>query len=145
MQFPTESAGWIALKSISGVAANDIWAVGSFNFFNITGGQASSARSYHWDGSRWISVPVGLGGYSYLASVAARATDDVWAAGEGTVGSSLNESYVTLHWNGSGWSNVANPNQGVLNAVSASSSSDAWAVGEGFVSPGTYTIRFTAP
>ena len=98
VQFPTESGGWIALKSISGVAANDIWAVGSYNFFNITGGQASSARSYHWDGSRWSSVTVGLGGYSYLASVAAGATDDVWAAGEGTVGSSLNESYVTLHW-----------------------------------------------
>ncbi len=104
-----------------------------------------SARSYHWDGSRWTAVTVGLGGYSFLGSVAAIATDDVWAAGEGMVFPQPNEFQVTYHWDGTKWSNVSNPEQGVLNSISASSSSDAWAVGDGFVSPGTYALHFSVP
>lgn len=143
VSFPTEAGGWIGLKSVSGVAANDLWAVGSYNFFDINGNPSSSARSYRWDGSRWKAVTVGLGGYSYLASVTANATNDVWAVGQGLIG--LNVSYVTFHWDGRRWSNVPNPNQGVLYGVSASSTSDVWAVGVGFVTLGTHTIHYTVP
>jgi hypothetical protein len=55
------------------------------------------------------------------------------------------EFQVTFHWDGTKWSNVPNPEQGVLYGVSASSSTDVWAVGGGFVTPGTYTIHFIAP
>jgi hypothetical protein len=142
--FPTESGGWIVLKNVFGVAGNDVWAVGSYQFSDING-LSLRARSYHWNGSVWSPVTVGLSGYSYLDSITAKATDDVWAVGEGIVFPSLNELQVTFHWNGSVWSNVSNPNQGVLYGVSASSSSDVWAVGAGFVSPGTYTIRYGFP
>jgi hypothetical protein len=142
--FPTESGGWIVLKNVFGVAGNDVWAVGSYQFSDING-LSLSARSYHWNGSVWSPVTVGLSGYSYLGSITAKATDDVWAVGEGIVFPFLNELQVTFHWNGSVWSNVSNPNQGVLYGVSASSSSDVWAVGAGFVSPGTYTIRYGVP
>jgi hypothetical protein len=144
--FPTESGGWIVLKSASGVATNDIWAVGNYEFFGLNGNLSLSARSYHWDGTRWTAVTVGLGGYSFLASVAAIASDDVWAVGEGTVFPLPNEFQVTFHWNGTQWSNVANPEQGVLNSIAASSTSDAWAVGYGFGSPtGTYTLHYSVP
>jgi len=88
-------------------------------------------------------VTVGLGGYSFLASIAAIASDDVWAVGEGTVFPLPNEFQVTFHWNGTQWSNVANPEQGVLNGIAASSTSDAWAVGDGFATPGTYTLHYS--
>jgi hypothetical protein len=143
--FPTESGGWIALKSVSGVATNDVWAVGSYDFSGINGNLSLSARSYHWDGLQWKGVTVGLGGYSYLDSVTATATDDIWAVGEGIVFPKQNELQVAYHWDGSRWSNVPNPDKGVLYGVSASSSSDVWAVGAGFVTPGTYTIHYGVP
>jgi hypothetical protein len=143
--FPTESGGWIVLKSVSSVAANDAWAVGSYDFFGINGNLSLSARSYHWDGLHWKPVRVGLAFYSYLSSVTATATDDVWAVGEGVVLPKPNELQVTFHWDGSKWSNVPNPDKGVLYGVSASSSSDVWAVGAGFVTPGTYTIHYRVP
>ena len=143
--FPTETGGWTVLKGISGVATTDLWAVGSYNFFDFNGNPSSSARSYRWDGSRWNAVPVGLGGYSYLTSVTATATNDVWAVGAGLIGIDPTYRYVTFHWDGRRWSNVPNPNQGVLYGVSASSSSDVWAAGLGFVTPGTHTIRYTEP
>jgi len=143
--FPTESGGSIVLKSVSGVATNDVWAVGSYQFIGINGKLSLSARSYHWDGLRWTAVTVGLGGYSFLGSLAAIAKDDVWAVGEGMVFPQPNELQVTYHWDGTKWSNVTNPEQGVLNSISASSSSDAWAVGDGFATPGTYALHFSGP
>jgi hypothetical protein len=143
--FPTESGGWIALKSVSGVATNDVWAVGDYQFFDINGGLSLSARSYHWDGTRWTAVIVGLSGYSFLGSVSAVASKDVWAVGEGIVFPKPNEFQVTFHWDGIEWSDVTNPEQGVLNGVSASSSTDVWAVGYGFDALGTYTIHNVAP
>jgi hypothetical protein len=145
VSFPTEAGGSIVLKSVSGGASNDVWAVGNYEFFGLNGNLSLSARSYHWDGSRWNAVTVGLSGYSFLGSVAAIATDDVWAVGEGMVFPQLNEFDVTFHWDGTKWSNVLNPEQGVLNSISASSSSDVWAVGYGFVTPGTYALHFTVP
>ena len=142
--FPTESGGWIVLKSVFSVATSDVWAVGSYQFSDING-LSLRARSYHWDGSQWKAVTVGLGGYSYLDCVTATAADDVWAVGEGIVFPKLNELQVTYHWDGSKWSNVPNPDKGVLYGVSASSSSDAWAVGTGFVTPGTYTLHYVVP
>jgi hypothetical protein len=53
--FPTEAGGWIVLKSVSGVAGNDVWAVGSYQFSDING-LSLRARSYHWNGSRWAPV-----------------------------------------------------------------------------------------
>ncbi|HEX2712207.1 MAG TPA: hypothetical protein VHM88_08295, partial [Candidatus Acidoferrales bacterium] len=58
--FPTEPGGWILLASVSGVATNDVWAVGSYRFYNINGQVESRARSFHWDGSSWNGVTVGL-------------------------------------------------------------------------------------
>jgi hypothetical protein len=143
--FPTESGGWIVLQSASGVATNDVWAVGDYQFFGLNGDLSLSARSYHWDGSQWKGATVGLGGYSYLDSVTAKASDDVWAVGQGIVFPKQNELQVTYHWDGSRWSNVPNPDKGVLYGVSASPSSDVWAVGAGFVTPGTYTIHYGVP
>jgi hypothetical protein len=148
--FPTQPGGFVLLRSVSGVGHDDVWAGGVYEHYDINGNLTQSARSYRWDGARWNAVTVPLGGYSYLNSVRANATDDVWAVGAG-IANVLTQtySYVTFHWNGSKWSNVPNPNHGILNGVSASSSSDVWAVGSGFntggFSTGTYTIHYVVP
>ena len=142
---PAQSGGGILLKSVSGAATKDVWAAGMYHYYDIFGNLQNSARAFHWNGLRWQAVTVGLGGYSYLNSIAVRQTNDVWAVGAGFVGTSQQYTYATLHWDGSHWSNVTNPNEGVLDAVSAFSSSDVWAVGRGFVTPGTHTIRYSAP
>src|SRR5688572_1491427 len=49
---PNNSSNSHTLKSIAGVAANDIWAVGSY--FPTTGG--SQTLIQRWDGSQWNSV-----------------------------------------------------------------------------------------
>ena len=72
--FPQPDAAVINLKSLSGTATDDLWAVGSDDTPGVV---AKSARSYHWDGSSWSKVRVGLTGYSYLSAVVAIAPDDV--------------------------------------------------------------------
>lgn len=148
--FPTDRLGIVLLRAASGVAANDVWAVGNVSYYGAWGELELSARSYHWNGSSWKPISFPLGGYSYVNGVLARATNDVWAVGAGSGACGFNYCYATVHWDGKAWSDVFNPNQGVLSGVTASSSSDAWGVGSGFNSrtgypTGTYTLHYTVP
>ncbi|HEV2450537.1 MAG TPA: hypothetical protein VGS62_01250, partial [Streptosporangiaceae bacterium] len=69
-----------------------------------------------------------------LTSVSAVSASDAWAAGYyvNTSGTGTDFTTLTLHWNGTAWSQVASPNPGfdnLLEGVSVVSASDAWAVG----------------
>jgi len=97
------------LTSVSAVAANDIWAVGRYG--NHDGGPLDQTLVEHWNGSRWSVVPSPDPGGSSLDDdlwgVAARGSGDVWAVGG--VGAFLNPEFsspLTLHWDGSGWTQV---------------------------------------
>jgi len=59
-------------------------------------------------------------------SVAASSASDAWAVGEQSSGTKIHDSLYE-HWNGTAWSVVAGPNEGVLNAVLDFSSTNAWA------------------
>ena len=55
-----------------------------------------------------------------------------------------------VHWDGNAWSEINNPNSGILLGVTTSSTSDACAVGDGFNArsgypTGTYTLHYTVP
>jgi hypothetical protein len=148
--FPTERGGYIALRSVSGVASDDVWAVGVYKYLNWQGHYLSNARTYHWDGTSWTSVLPGVFGVdSRMYDVHAIAADDAWAVGgePGPPGSGIAFRYVTVHWDGVSWSNVDTPDQGILYSVSASSDAEAWAVGFGLddlgYSTGTYTLHYT--
>jgi hypothetical protein len=146
-----ENAGGTIIRAISGVASNDIWAVGVFQYY-INGFPYTNARAWHWDGASWTRATFpGVGGRdSHLDDVHAISTNNVWAVGgaPGEPGSGVANRYATVHWDGSTWSDVPNPNRGVLYAVAASSSTDVWAAGYGVdslgYSTGTYTIHSTA-
>jgi hypothetical protein len=97
------------LTSVSAVAANDVWAVGRYG--NHDGGPLDQTLVEHWNGSRWSVVPSPDPGGSSLDDdlwgVAARGSGDVWAVGG--VGAFLNPEFsspLTLHWDGSGWTQV---------------------------------------
>jgi len=117
-----------ALSSLAAVSADDLWAVGY-----TASASASKERPLiqHWDGSSWMLVPgpdtaEGIG----LTDVSASAVDDVWAVGATAPGSGALLRYAILHWDGSAWKSVLEPEgEGGLLGVDAVSRNDAWAVG----------------
>jgi len=110
-----DTATFSVLRSIHGIASNDVWAVGHTGTIrHYTGGAT-------WD---IVDSPTSQN----LRGVWAAAADDVWAVGEnGTV----------LHYDGKAWkpSTVAMPKGETrhLYAVWGSGPSDIWAVGDGVV------------
>src|SRR5438552_14354058 len=90
----------------------------------------------------WSIVSSPNQGSSSLYGVSAVSSNDVWAVGYYSNGSSLLP--LTEHWNGSSWSIVPSPaiNGGLLHGVAAVSSNDVWAVGEYYNSGGSLTLHW---
>jgi len=110
------------LTALAVVSSTDIWAVG---------GQASSHRDpgrpfiVHWDGQGWSIVPgpTGVNGESF-SSVAAIASDDVWAVGGGAQGS------IVEHWDGSSWTRVRSQFANKFSSAAViPGTNEVWAVG----------------
>lgn len=131
------------LVSISGVASDDVWAVGFSN-------DASGLReplAEHWDGSTWTQVSLATSAaddvwdppradHSSFTSISAVSTAHVWAAGDsGFVkgdGSQGKVRTLIEHWDGTRWSIVQSPTprrQNYVYGISADSRKDAWLVG----------------
>jgi hypothetical protein len=112
------------LTSVSVVAANDVWAVGRYG--NHDGGPLDQTLIEHWNGARWTVVPSPSPGGSSLDNdlwgVTDVASDDVWAVGG--VGAFLSPEFsspLSLHWDGSHWTqvSVSAPTAGELLGVAA--------------------------
>ncbi len=122
---PRVGSSYNALQGVSGVARNDVWAVGY-----------SSQKYYpnyplplveHWNGSAWSVVKTPAVGIGELRSVKAIASDDVWAVGQKYSGGAIIE-----HWDGATWTVVPDDpgaTAGILSGIDARSSTDVWAVG----------------
>ncbi len=120
------------LRSISGVAGTDIWAVGDRE---SNGMQVSLVE--HFDGRTWSKVASpNVGPFvNTFTRVSATSSTDVWAVGFhlavfGT--KEVNQTSV-LHWDGTKWSVVQSPSvnqqNNFLDGVIGTSATDAWAVG----------------
>ncbi len=126
---PFAGQGNSRFAGVAAIAADDVWAVGSYAGSN----NYDQTLTEHWDGNAWTIVnSPNLGQYgSVLAGVAAIASDDVWAVGwYQTTGSYLQN--LTMHWDGAQWSVVTSPTVGsnsVFNGVAAVATNDVWAVG----------------
>jgi hypothetical protein len=94
------------LRSISGVAIDDVWAVGWASVL------------LHWDGLAWEQYMTPMTGQ--LEAVYARATDDVYAVGSGG---------AILQWNGAQWSILASETAMNLRDIFVFPGGDKWAVG----------------
>jgi len=116
------------LAAVSGVASNDVWAVGQTK---RTGFKSPvTPLALHWNGSAWSAVPTPAIGVprASLAGVATLGSNNVWAVGT-TIAGTLVE-----HWNGSAWSVVPSPNpagsaSNSLSGITAIAPNDIWAVG----------------
>ena len=143
---PVLAAGWTVAPSpptgqdayINGIAARtdaDAWAVGS------VGQQSSKAPSLplvdHWNGTAWSqatppSFPATSG--VHLGWVSSSSAADAWAVGTtNLVKHPGYSSPLTIHWDGSTWTNVPDPlplNPGTaLVGVADISSTNAYAIG----------------
>jgi hypothetical protein len=117
------------LHSISGVASNDLWAVGGRG----SGDTCCPFQSLieHWDGTSWsvVSNPE----VNFLFGVTALAANNVWAVANHT---SPNVSNIIEHWDGTRWTNVSAPSMNAnggtisLRGITAVSATDIWAVGD---------------
>jgi hypothetical protein len=142
------------VQSLSAVSAGDVWGVGQA----VTPDNGGVALAEHWNGQSWSVVPVRHAGNSNsaynrsedLTSVDAISAGNTWAVGfyprtaaVDNTPSSMNDSTLIEHWNGTAWSIVAAPDASPsdnLNSVSADSSTDIWAVGGA-----TYTLSGLSP
>lgn len=125
------------LTGIAGVAGNDLWAVGDGRgfFSNRVGATIRRWNGVHWTEkvcrARSASNPPegyeGGGPDSYLTSVSAAASNDVWAVGVSGSGPTI------MHWDGEAWAPIihprAFPNSAGLWGV-ATSAGEAWGVGK---------------
>ena len=99
--------------SVAAVSPADVWALAGV-------GKNNPAVIEHWNGIQWSIVSLPVSGTT-LHSLSAVSANDVWAVGS---------DGLTLNWNGTQWTQVANPaGQGAaLEAVDALSANDVWAI-----------------
>jgi hypothetical protein len=130
--------GWTVVPPPAGTAGDeltgsyafsntDAWAVG-FSGNTSTGPETPVALN--WNGTAWspVSTPTPSGSTPDwgFESVAASSTSDAWAVGEQSAGTKIHDSLYE-HWNGTAWSVVSGPNEGVLTAVLDFSPTNAYA------------------
>jgi hypothetical protein len=122
---PNVGTGGNYLLEVSGLASDDVWAVGW--------AVGVGAISMHWDGEQWnlVTVP-NLGSVSSnLQGIKALASDNVWAVG--SFGHAGLEQTVTIRWDGTQWLVIPSIVLGSMSAfydVDAISANDIWAVGK---------------
>lgn len=123
------------LVAVAGSASDDLWAVGD----RLANPRQAFPLLEHWDGRTWAYFPgAWIGGrQAVLTSVAALASDDVWAIGHfASVGAAPSTPLIE-HWNGNSWSlgptralarlNAALPP--TLTSVAALTPGDVWVLG----------------
>ena len=129
----------LALDDLFGVAvlsARNIWAVGDDAAADNAGAPYKSLI-VHWNGKSWKKVPSpspGIGS-TYLTSVTAASSSNIWAAGDYSTqsGDFASNKTLMLHWNGRTWRQVKTPSPGSfandLSTVRRVSANSVWAVG----------------
>jgi len=139
----TLPAGTGGLAAVTAISPSDVWVAGG-------------PLLLHYDGTSWTRWPLpaispdGFPQTVHLVSMAATSASDVWAVGRlGNVPGN-GEIPLTLHWDGTAWSQVPAPSpippndsRGArLASVSAASPSDAWAVGSADADNSTLTMHW---
>ena len=142
---PGASAPGSRLGGVGALAANDVWAVGTFQptgpGFDDVGLEPFAE---HFDGASWTQTPVAGTRFNddNLVATAGASHSDVWAVGfRKKTGFKSPVTTLAYHWDGAAWTEVATPvNNGTrasLAAVSAVAGNDVWAVGSAATAPST--------
>lgn len=127
---PDPGTSGTTLEGIAGTAAGDLWAVGSYSNSGEKGVLAHPL-ALHYDGATWSRTPMPESGTgTFLHSVTAVSSNDVWAVGSKNGYSAP----VAYHWNGTAWSEVPTAPTGgtgnnILYGVAGTAGDQVWAVG----------------
>lgn len=139
------SWGISRLNAISATSASDIWVVGSFE--DRTGYVRADPRLgpfkplvEHWDGTKWsIISSSAFPQYGLFEAVTAVSPHDIWITsassevGDPALSGGTPDEGTLLHWNGTQWQSVPQPQQTTLTSFSAITANDIWAIGEVFI------------
>ena len=132
------------LSGVVALSANDVWAVGAYQFgYSHAHLVGSRTLVLHWNGRVWKRVASPNPGprqyqWSQLSGIAAVSSTSAWAVGSYNArvrvrrGFSNQTRSLALHWNGKAWTQKASPTpraSGGLSAVAAVGPNDVWAVG----------------
>jgi hypothetical protein len=126
---PNVGQGSNLIEGIPAVSSGDVWSGGQVVFAS-----ASAPLEEHWDGTKWTPVSAPSAGDSNdILSLAAVATDDVWAAGLYSAGFAQPLQTLVEHWDGAAWTISDTPNVGTkdnsLYGIDTDPAGNAWAVG----------------
>lgn len=129
MKNPQPGDTWTELNAVTAVSPKNVWAVGDYDSSGVW-----KTLILHWNGRKWtkFTSPSPSSTSNVLNSVSAISSGDVWAVGvTAALGGGLQT--LTLHFDGSSWSQFASSNvpskDNRLLAVAGSSTGDVWAVG----------------
>lgn len=127
---PQRAGNW-TFSDVTGVAPDDVWAVGN------DGGYQAQGLAMHWNGRAWTEVPVPeveLGELRTvrLTEVRALAADDVWATGNVHDSSGGTTTYepLLLHWDGRAWSFADAPQNAGARGDLVRDGDELWSLGE---------------
>jgi hypothetical protein len=114
-----------SLSGVAAIAANDVWAVGSYRDASNT----QQTLIEHWNGAQWsiVQSPNVQSLFNVLAAISPVSAKDIWAVGNASGGNGFQPLFE--HWNGAQWSIVQSQGTGGLSGVAAIASNDVWAVG----------------
>jgi hypothetical protein len=115
------------LRAIAAVSVSDVWAVGG----HYTDADVYPPLAAHWDGATWttVSPPYDRDGNAFFQAVSAPASDDVWAVGYESLGSS--DEALVDHWDGTSWTQVPGPaGDVILIGVAAISPTNVWVISD---------------
>ncbi|MGH3712406.1 MAG: hypothetical protein ACRDT4_02940 [Micromonosporaceae bacterium] len=124
-----------ALRGVTAIAPDDVWAVG----YTVSFDDPYRTLTMHWNGAAWSIVDspnyTFPGAYNTLTDVAAVGSGDVWAVGGSPFGG-VSARGLLLHFDGTSWSLQPGPPNfeffasSTRNGVVAVSATDVWAVGD---------------
>ena len=133
---PSPTPAGNMLNAVAALSPSDVWAVGFDNSSNLN---EAKTLTLHFDGTSWKTIPspnpgkCNQGNFgNVLTSIAAVASNDVWAVGFTFPCNALLQP-MTMHWDGTKWTVVATPklpfNNNALNGVVAFASNNVYAAG----------------
>ena len=132
---PNQAPGTYFPDAVSADSPTDAWTVGTY--CTAATCDSENTLTLHWNGTVWSKVASPNPGpvKDNLNGVTALSPTDAWAVGDYCVHSGCSfRDTLTLHWDGTAWSQVASPTprsgpQNYLSGVTATGTDDAWAVG----------------